>query len=87
MPALHRPIRTHSIARVAVNRHPIEADFIREKFVTINGQRIAIYVAHRDSRCDVCEFPLHNARKHPVDPDRPDVHIVCGGHRVRLVRS
>lgn len=76
-------VYTHSLG---AHRVCLEELYPRESFVTLeDGRIVPIFLGHPDAICDECERPFGNERKHPVvDPDQPDVVLICGDHLMRL---
>lgn len=62
-----------------------EALYPRDGFITIDGKVVPVFLGHPKATCDHCEFPFANERRHPRDPERPDLVVICGNHRMRLV--
>lgn len=63
---------------------PMEEIYLREGQKTVEGKIQMVYVASRNGRCDYCEFPLSNQRKHPLVDGEVAMHRVCGDYVVRL---
>lgn len=57
----------------------------RDGFIKVDGKIVPVFLGHPKAACEICEFPFSNERKHPRDPERPDLSIICGGHRMRVV--
>lgn len=63
----------------------MEETYLREGFMTIDGKQVPLFVAHKETRCEDCEWPLTNTRRHPLVAGTKDVHMVCGGHMVHVI--
>lgn len=70
-----------------VHGAPPEAVYMREGFITDHKGKIhAVFLAHPDSRCDICEFAHGSERAHPPSEAHEGLVEGCGGILMRLVR-
>ncbi len=67
----------------AYDAMPLEALYPREGFVVTPEGMKPIYLGHPNARCDECEAPFSNERKHPAS-EYEGVIKICGGHLMRL---
>lgn len=52
----------------------------------VTGKIHNIFLGHRDSTCDLCDFEFGNRRKHPLDEGLEGVVVIlCDGTRMRLI--
>lgn len=63
---------------------PLEALYPREGFVVTSKGMKPIYLGHPNARCDECEAPFGNERRHPRSKQFEGVIEICGGHLMRL---
>lgn len=68
----------------ALDLVPLEALYPREGFVATQNGFKPIYLGHPNARCDECEAPFSNERKHPRSDRYEGVIEICGGHLMRL---
>lgn len=69
---------------MAYDAMPLEALYPREGFVATSNGFKPIYLGHPNARCDECEAPFSNERKHPRSEQFEGVIEICGGHLMRL---
>lgn len=75
--------KTHSTVLGA----PPEAVYMRDGFIKDREGKIhPVFVAHPDSRCDICEFEHGSERAHPPSENHEGLVEGCGGTLFRLVR-
>lgn len=76
--------RTH-IPTIPSYDSPFEAIYPREGFVPDrNGNPQPVFLGHPDARCEVCERPFSNKRRHPDSRQYDGLIVICDGHLMRL---
>lgn len=77
-------VHTHT---TSIHGAPPEAVYMRDGFIKdIEGQIQPVFLAHPDSRCEICEFAHGSERAHPPSETHEGLVEGCGGILMRLVR-